>query len=342
MLEVDRIHDKNYGSVMRHIIYGAGAIGGAIGARLHQARQNVLLIARGEHLAKIKKDGLSYRNPVETHTLDIPAVGHPSEIDFTPEDVVILTMKSQHTEAALADLESVASPDVPVVCCQNGVANEWMASRRFRHVYAMVVLLPATHIKPGEVLHFATGVGGLLDAGCFPTGTDETIERLCKNLTDAGFTADADPAALRLKYAKLLQNLGNSLQAICDIGRDAADLLKLARNEALACYEAAGIDCASRDEFAARRGDGMIMGQIEGADRTGGSSWQSLARGTGDIEADFLNGEICLLGKLYGIPTPANETFRYLANRAARERWEPGRMTVDEVMAEIKRLTPAD
>lgn len=323
---------------MRYIIYGAGAIGGTLGARLHLAGKDVVLIARGKHLEVIRERGLRYRTPAEDHRLEIDAAGHPAEIDFTDEDVVILTMKSQHTDAALSDLAAAAPVDIPVVCAQNGVANEFLAARRFRRVYAMVVWLPATHLEPGEVLHQAIGVGGFLDAGCFPTGTDPVIEQTCADVTAAGFASDADPAPLRWKYAKLLQNLGNSLQAVCDADREAADIMRLMRSEALACYDAAGIDAATRDETRARHGDGMKLGEIEGTARGGGSSWQSLARGTGDIEADYLNGEICLLGKLHGVPTPANEVLRTLANRVARERLRPGQFTVNEVMAAIESL----
>lgn len=325
---------------MRFIIYGAGAIGGTIGAKLHMAGANVLLIARGEHLAAIKANGLTYRNPEQTETLPIAAVGHPNDITFQEDDVVFLTMKSQHSGDALADLAAVAPPGIPIICCQNGVANESMASRSFRRVYAMVVVLPATHLKPGEVLHHATGVGGVLDAGQFPGGIDSVIAEVCAALTNAGFSANADPHPLRWKYAKLLQNLGNSLQAVCDAGHEARNIMQLALNEALACYEAANIDCATRDEVQERNSVGMVMGTIEGAERGGGSSWQSLSRGTGDIESDYLNGEICLLGKLYGIPTPANETLRYLANKVARERLAPGHYSVNDVISEIERISP--
>ncbi len=323
---------------MRFIIYGAGAIGGTIGARLHLAGSDVLLIARGAHHDAIKRDGLRYRSPLEDRTLTIAVASHPREIDFRPDDVVILTMKSQHTAAALNDLAACAPVDVPVICCQNGVANESMAARRFRRVYAMVVQLPATHMQAGEVLHHAAAIGGILDAGCFPTGTDAVISAVCTALTVAGFSADADPRPLRWKYAKLLQNLGNALQAVCAVTEDGSAVLRLLRDEALACYAAAGIDAASREDVSARHGTLMRHGRIEGAARGGGSSWQSLVRGTGDIEADFLNGEICLLGRLHGIPTPANEVLRHHAGCAARERWAPGRYTVAEVISAIEAL----
>ena len=337
---VDRVTANNYLAGMRYIIYGAGAIGGTIGARLFMDGQEVVLIARGDHLARLQADGLTYRNPDETRNLAVTAAGHPRDIEFAPDDVVVLTMKSQHTQAALADLTECAPPDIPVVCCQNGVANESLAARSFRNVYAMVVLLPATHLTPGEVLHHATRIGGFLDAGRFFQGTDATIRQVCADFTRAGFSANPDPAVMRWKYAKLLRNLGNALQAICDAGRDAEAIMRLARDEALACYAAAGIDCASRDETAERY-QGMRQGEIAGAERGGGSSWQSIRRGTGDIEADYLNGEICLLGKRHGIPTPANEVLRYLAGKIAREKLPTGTYSVDQVMAEIESVGTA-
>src|SRR6185437_6567471 len=116
---------------MRFVIYGAGAIGGVIAARLAQSGADVLAIARGPHLDAIRARGLTLEAPGETLTQRIAVAGHPSEIAFGPDDVVLLTMKTQHTEAALEDLRAAAGEDVPVVCAQNGVDNERMALRRF-------------------------------------------------------------------------------------------------------------------------------------------------------------------------------------------------------------------
>lgn len=327
---------------MRYIIYGAGAIGGTIGARLFQQGQEVILIVRGPHLQAIQANGLILEDPHEAVTLPIKAVGHPSAIDFREDDVVILTMKSQHTLAALEDLREAAGTAIPVICCQNGVANERLASRRFDRVYAMVVILPATHLEPGIVLHESLTTGGVLDAGVFPVGTDRLIEQVTADLQDANFSACPDPKVMRQKYAKLLNNLGNSLQAVSDAGADARDIARQMVHEALACYRAANIDCASREEVQQRRADHLQMGTISGRNRGGGSSWQSIMRGTGSIEADYLNGEIVQLGKLYGIPTPANRTIQQLGNRVAREKAKVGTIPLDEVRAMISKAAAPD
>ncbi len=320
---------------MRYIIYGAGAIGGTIGARLTLTGANVLLVARGDHYARLATHGLTYRSPDLTETLQIPVVDHPDRIVFNSDDVLLLTMKSQHTEAALETLARVAPPDLAIICAQNGVANEAIAGRKFRRVYGMVVMLPATHLIAAEVLHHATGIGGVLDVGRYGSGVDACIHQVAADLTRAGFLCAADPRPMRWKYAKLLQNLGNAFQAVCTPGPRDRDIMALVRQEALSCYAAANIDCATRDEVKARQG-GITLGAIDGIEHRGGSSWQSLSRGTGDIEADYLNGEICLLGKQHGVATPANELLRYLANQAAFQRAAPGQFSGDQFLSMLE------
>ena len=56
-----------------------------------------------------------------------------------------------------------------------------------------------------------------------------------------------------------------------------------------------------------------------------------MMRGTGDIETDFLNGEIVLLGRQYGIDVRANEIVQAIGNRLVRESLEPGAMTIGEL-----------
>jgi len=329
---------------MRYVIYGAGGVGGAIGARLLQRGREVVLIARGEHLEAMQKRGLVFRSPHEAVTLDVHAVGHPGEVEFRSGDVVLLTMKSQHTADALRALRDAAGEGIAVVCCQNGVANERIAARLFSNVYAMVVILPASHLAPGEVDTEATGCGGILDAGCYPTGTDERIEAVTADLEACGFSARADPAVMRWKYAKLLMNLGNALQAAVT-GEDSdpnagpdehtGEVARRLRREGLACFAAAGIDCASRDEVVGRHDASYHMVDLPGWPRTGGSSWQSVQRGTGDIETDFLNGEVALLGGLHGIPTPANRICQQIAARMISEKLPVGSFSSAEVLAII-------
>lgn len=335
---------------MRVIIYGAGGVGGTIGARLWQQGTQVVLIARGAHLAALQASGLRFVAPDGDFRLAIPAVAGPAEVEWRAGDVVILTMKSQHTTDALETLALSAPESIAVVCGQNGVANEEMALRRFANVYAMLVNLPASHLRAGEVVTYGEGTGGILDAGRYPEGVDDVVDELTGLLERAGFSAQPDAAVMRKKYAKLLGNLGNSLQAattpaqidqaaIGGVAAADADDMKsigrMLRKEALACYAAAGIDCATRDEVRARHEGTYRMVDVPGFPRVGGSSWQSIFRGTGNIETDYLNGEIVWLGRRYGVPTPANQVCQNLARRLLRDNLAAGSVTTAAVLEEI-------
>ena len=145
--------------LMRFVIYGAGGIGGTIGARLHQAGFEVCLIARGEHVRAIQRNGLRFVSPTQDVFLDIPCADHPRTAEITPDDAVILCMKGQHTEGALRDLYAATGGEAHVICCQNGVDNERLALRRFPHTYGMVVWLPAEHLEPGRGREFRRTLG---------------------------------------------------------------------------------------------------------------------------------------------------------------------------------------
>lgn len=317
---------------MRFIVYGAGAIGGVLGARLAAAGKDVVLIARGAHLEAIRRDGLVVDAPSGRSTLQIPAAAHPAEIEWRQGDVALLAMKSMDTEAALRELAAVAPSETPIVCVQNGVANERAALRMFANVYGVCVMFPAAHLEPGVVQAHSEPITGLLDLGRYPEGVDETAEAIAAAFRDATFESVPRPDLMRWKYTKLLMNLGNSIDALCGRDEDRGDVLARIRAEGEAALAKAGIQFTPWETDRERRGDLLQVKPINGQPRSGGSSWQSLARGTGSIEADYLNGEIVLLGRLHGVPTPVNDLARRLANQAAREGTPPGSLTPDRIL----------
>ena len=315
---------------MRFVIYGAGAVGGVIGARLASGGADVVLVARGAHLAALRRDGLRVESPEGVGVHALPAVGGPAEVDWRPGDVVVLAVKSTDSADALAALAACAPPESPVVCAQNGVSNEPAALRMFANVYGMCVMLPAEHLSPGTVVQGSAPVPGILDLGRFPHGVDATAETVAAALRAGGFASVPRPDVMRWKYRKLLMNLANALEALCGpLGADARPALDVLNAEGTAALDAAGIDYASVEEDRTRRGDLLRVALPRG----GGSTWQSLRRGTGRVEADHLNGEIVLLGRLHGVPTPANDLIRRLVNEAAREGRPPGALTPADFLA---------
>jgi 2-dehydropantoate 2-reductase len=319
---------------MRYIILGAGAIGGAIGGRLFQQGLEVVLVARGDHVLALKSKGLELRDPGATVTLPIPAVSRVAEAEPREDDIVILATKTQHSEALLIELANAAPLGIAVVCAQNGVENERLALRRFANVYGMRVILAGTHLAPGVVEIATAPVYGILDVGRYPAGVDETAEVIAADLRHSGADSVATESVMSRKYLKLLSNVANAIEAACGTRTGepaAADLARRARAEALACYEAAGIVISDEDEEGDRRRRRGLAMPVGGVTRMGGSSWQSLTRGTGNIEADWLNGEIVLLGRLHGVPTPVNERLQQVANQMAADHREPGSVTAAEL-----------
>jgi len=322
----------------RFVVVGAGAVGGVVGARLHQYGHDVVLVARGPHHDAIRARGLTLEAPDESVTLPLPVHPTPREVEFRDGDVVLLAVKGQDTIGVLEALETAAPDDTPVVCLQNGVANEREALRRFPNVYGVCVVLPAVHLEPGVVVANAAPTTGILDIGRFPSGVDDRSGAIADAFSSATFSAEQRPDVMRWKYAKLLNNLGNAVDALLGQearAEDTSGVSERARVEGEAVLAAAGITYASRAEERARRGDMFRWRGPTTSVRAGSSSWQSLARGAGSIEADLLNGEIVLLGRLHGVPTPVNAALQRLANEAAHRRAAPGTTSVDDVIRAI-------
>jgi len=326
---------------VRFVIYGAGAVGGGLGARLHQSGHEVLLIARGAHHDAIARDGLRFYTPTDRVTVRIPVAPDPAAAGIGPDDVVILATKSQDTWGALLALRAAAGGragiSVPIVCMQNGVENERVATRLFRDVYGAVVLAPMAHLEPGLVLAYGTAITGTLDVGRYPRGVDERCTAICTAIERSRFGATPREDIMRLKYAKLVANVANAVQAIVGTrGDDADELNRRVRDEAVEVLTAAGIPHRD-DEVMDLRGrwESWQVKDIDGYPRGGGSTWQSLTRQTGAVETDFLNGEIVLEARRLGMAAPVNELLQTLTAQMAREGLAPGWLTPAELLERI-------
>jgi len=293
----------------------------------------------------MQRDGLRLAMPERVITVRPPIATSVGEVTFEPEDVVLLATKSQDSAVVLDEIAALRR-DVPIACVQNGVANERMALERFTDVYGVVVMLPAVLLEPGRIDAQGHPFSGLLDLGRAPSGVDDLAKQVAADLSDSGFVAQAVPDIMRWKYAKLIRNLGNAMEALCkpEDGGDELDapskaavteIDALLRDEAIACFDAAGVDWVRDDEWFARRKGQVRWTPVEGRGRAGGSTWQSLARGAGTIEADFLNGEITALGRRHGVPTPVNARLQQLAQQAAYAGTRPGSMTYAELLARL-------
>jgi 2-dehydropantoate 2-reductase len=320
---------------VRWLVYGAGAVGGVLAARMHEAGLDVTAVARGAHLDAIRANGLVLATPEGERRVPLPVVGSAAEVDLTVPTIVLLAVKGHQTSTAVEDLTSVGDP-VSVVSVQNGVANEPTLLRFFADVQGVCVMMPTGHLEAGVVEQHCSPVPGILDVGAFPAGGTAATGTVAEAFRAAGFVSEPRADIMAWKRRKLLMNLGNAVQACC--GRDDPDadrLRAMVVAEGEVALAAAGLAVVSAQVDRERRGDLLQLRELPGRPRGGGSSWQSLRRSQGSIETDYLNGEIVLLGRLHGVQTPANELMRRTALRMAREGAAPGTVTAQELLARL-------
>jgi 2-dehydropantoate 2-reductase len=319
---------------VRYVVLGAGAIGGGVGGLLHRAGLATTLVARGDHLAALRAAGLRLRvGHGAEETLAVPTAAGAGEVTWTDDTVVLLAVKSQQTVAALADLVPHLPPTVPVVSLQNGVSNERELLRHVEHVHGVTVMMPASHLEPGRVTVHSAGRPGLLDVGAYPGGVDDVDRAVAADLQAAGFASVPRPDIMAWKHRKLLMNLGNAVDAACVPGDAATELVDRLRDEGERVLAAAGVAVTSEADDRERRGE--LLRPLVDRDGVGSSSWQSVQRRTGDVEADHLNGEIVLLGRLHGVPAPANELARRTVNDLVRRGAAPQTVRAETLLATL-------
>ncbi|WP_162236776.1 ketopantoate reductase family protein [Curtobacterium sp. Leaf261] len=341
---------------MRYVIIGAGSIGGAIAARLAMRSPNSpLVVARGGRADALRSGGLRLRTPDEDTTVRVDVATSPEGAALREDDVLILATKTHQADEALrewadapvhdgsGDVVGSAGALLPVFTALNGVEAERIALRYFARVYGVTVWMPAVSLEPGEVVVRIAPTIGILTIGPIPASgsptDDSMLETLREDFATAGIDVYLEQDVMPWKYFKLLTNLSNGLQAL--LGPDASfrDLSTALRDEAVEVYRAAGIEWTSDEDERARRGDMFDSRPVPGVEHAlGGSSWQSIARGSGSIETDYLNGEIVRIARAAGATAPRNALVQRLARVAARDHVEPGTLGVEELREQFAAL----
>jgi len=320
---------------VRVVVIGAGAIGAPIAAQLFERGHPVVLVARGANFEAIANDGLTIATPDLTRRSRVEVVNGISSLQLEEGDVVVLSVKSQDTAGALEELVGVAPSTLAVFCAQNGVANERLVSQHFSNTYGVCVMSPASYLEPGRVEVFSSPLLGTLNVGRWPTGLDATAMEMSRLFNDSGFSSMATEEIETMKWGKLLSNIMNALEILCGRSALGDELGDRVHDEAVACLTAHGVDVERAESLAQERSTQAIYHAIGSIRRVGSSSWQSVLRRTGNVETDYLNGEIVALGRRYGIATPVNELLQRRANEMARQVQTPGSVPVSELLEEL-------
>jgi 2-dehydropantoate 2-reductase len=322
---------------MRICIFGAGAIGGYVAAKLAATPAiDLSLVARGPHLEAMRTKGLKLIEDGKESVHTVRAEQDPAKLG--PQDYVFLALKAHSVPGIVDAMQPLLGPDTAVVTAQNGVPwwyfyklagphegkrlasvdpgnRIWDAIGPERAIGCVVY--PATEVEePGVVRH--------VEGDRFPLGepSNEKSERvlaLSKAMVAAGLKAPVRADIRSDLWVKLWGNLSfNPISALT--GATLAEIVAdpgtcaLARQmmvEAQAVGEALGVRFAI-DVDRRIKGAGEV-----GAHKT--SMLQDLERGR-PMEIDALVGAVAELGKLSGIPTPAIDAVLALVRQLGRLR----------------------
>jgi 2-dehydropantoate 2-reductase len=299
-------------------VIGAGAIGGLLGARLHDAGIDVRLIGREAQVDAIRTNGLLVKGLEGSHVVHLPAA---TRLDETP-DIVLLTVKSQDVADASRSIAALHS-DATVVTMQNGVRSDREAADILGRdrVVGCVLNISATYLEPGVV---EQNTAGLFQVGAPYPESKGRVDAVLE-LLNLAIKTEPVPDIARSRWTKLMANLNNAIMAITGLpigralrhpGLTRLSIATIREGVKTAQLGGFGLDQTRRARtfrlmstlpmpLSYRVFRGRLAGNFPPDSTYGPSTLQSLQRGSSS-ELEYLNGEIVKLGERIERPTPYN------------------------------------
>ena len=332
----------------RYVIIGAGAIGGTVGGVLARAGAPTVLVARGRHAEVLASAGITLRTPDETFRIPVASASRAEDVQLTDRDVLVFATKTQQLDMALQEwvdqpvhgprgVVGAAGERLPVMTALNGVAAEEKALRYFSRVFGVCVWLPAVHLEPGEVIVRSWPVTGQFHIARWPAAIStqadaDLLTRVAETCSAAGIQVRIPDDVAPWKYNKLLGNLGNAVGALTADGADASEVVAAVRGEGENVLRHAGIEFVPFEVSRLVREDGPTIRPVPGWNaRPSNSTWQSLSRNTGNVETDFLNGEIVRIAHRHGSTAPLNAALARAARAVVRNGLGPSRYSAPQL-----------
>jgi 2-dehydropantoate 2-reductase len=317
-------------------IYGAGAIGGWIGARLAQRPgMMVSVVARGETLRQLQSHGLQLNSGDNILSAKVRASQLPTSLGI--QDLVIVAVKAPSMLDVAKQIQPLIGPNTIVMTAMNGVP--WWFLQGFGGVYANTPLksvdpkgqiaaaIPTTHIigcvvhassslrAPGQVQHH---FGNGLIIGEPAGGSSARVQALHQLLRDAGFDATLSERIQKDVWYKLWGNMTiNPISALTGATSDkilndpnVLGFISAVMLEAKAIGAAMGIAIDQQPE------DRHAVTRKLGAFKT---SMLQDVQAKRAVELDALVGAVQELGQITGVPTPFTDALMGLARLQAQE-----------------------
>lgn len=295
---------------MKIAILGAGALGCAIGATLTEGGHETWLIARSPaHVDAMRMHGLRVDDARGARHVRVRATTRPEEAGVA--EVVVVLVKSFHTDAAIRGAQALVGPETVVLSLQNGLGHEDILADA---VGRERVLAGKTYV--GGVLrgegHIESGVAGKHTIiGELDGRMTERVRRIADAFNGAGLSTRVSDNIVGAMWDKLLVNVATgALTGITSLTYGQLydePLLKAtslaAVGEAIAAAQAAGVALSMTEP---ERAWTLAAEGLPAAFKT--SMLQSLEKGS-VTEIDFINGSVVRWGARHGVPTPVNATL---------------------------------
>ncbi len=293
---------------MRIAIMGAGAVGGYFGGLLARAGEDVVFVARGEHLRAIQEHGLRVYSVHGDFHLRVRATDDPAQVG--PVDLVLFCVKSYDTVQAAHAVLPMVGPDTAVLSIQNGVENEQQIEAIVGpgHVLGGATQIESTISEPG-VIRQTSQLRRILfcELDGRPTSrARQILETMLRAEIDARLTSDC-PKTKWDKFIFLASMAGMTSVCRATIGQvvanpEAKAVLERAVREAWQVGRAMGV--ALEDDAVEN-----VMQFLSNLPYGMKSSMQrDLERGR-RLEVDALSGAVVRYGRQVGVDTPVHHAI---------------------------------
>lgn len=304
---------------MKIAVMGTGGVGGYYGGKLAAAGEDVTLIARGPHLAAIRRDGLKLTGPAGELTAR-PARATDDPAAVGPVDVVLFCVKLYDLQAAGEAIRPLVGDGTMVVTLQNGVEAPDLldAILGAGHVVPGVTYVSGTRTAPG-VIRYAVGDGPAMILGERGGAVSPRVARFETACARAGLGVRVSPDIERILWSKFVLFACN------------AGLTCLARQPVGVVYgqphlRGLASDCM-QEVAAVGRAKGIFLApDIVDSIFRQFDSWLpdvkasmlvDLEHGR-PLEVEWVAGTVCRLGEALGVPTPINRIIHAVLKPHAR------------------------
>lgn len=293
---------------MRIAVFGAGGIGGYFGAKLAQAGDEVVLIARGPHLAAIQEHGLFVESPTgDFHMTPSIATDRPEDVGVV--DAVLLGVKAWDVRAAAEALRPMVGATTGVLTLQNGVEAPTEVAEVLGegHVIVGVAIVRSLIAGPGRLRHVGS-VDPNLTMGEIDNRSSERVEHIRAALEKVNVTVNVSDNIQTWLWGKFvasaaMQGIGAVVRVPIGVWRQipqVRDMIERAAQEAVAVALARGVQPP----------EGIIdllKGSIDTLPPAYMASMHEEIVGGRPSELEYLNGAVVRLGREAGVSTPLNE-----------------------------------